>query len=542
MASLRPRLMGLLVAAVEQALPRFDDRTGRFLTLPEGPVAPGAAAEDLYWCPINQDILYALATVYHEPQSSYYGDPSLLGLACRAGDAIRAAQYPDGQVEFVKSDGSRWGRTYMGWTNYAWLETYALLGSELGEERRRQWAEGLLLAHEGQARELEGAAVHNIPAWKAMGLCRAARVLDRPQWEEVGRRMLAQVVAAQQPGGYWAEHGGPSTLYNLVYVHALGLYYRFTGDASVLEALEAATTFHDTFTYPDGSLVETIDGRVKYHPGVSLFGWPGFALFPRGRAYVRRLVEACQPERDLLSAQGGLLPSAYHHLGEGTEETVAAPVEPLQGAYQDWAVLCRHDPWFACLSGFVAPAAASRWAQDRQNLLSVWHQRCGLLVGGGNSKDQPQWSSFVADGRYLPDQARLLPEESAIAYAYGKVYCLLKCSLTADGVTITAEAEKGPALHQLVMPFKAGQRLRCAGGRELVAAEMPMSWDTRDLGEWVQLGECRVGLPRGARLQWPSRPFNPYAADGASAVGTEAAVLSVRLDGPPAQWHLSVVD
>ena len=541
MSPLKSKLLDLLVTAVEQALPRFQEETGRFITAPDGPLAPGAKPEEIGWCPINQDIVYALATTYHEPHNPYFGSPRLLDIACRAGDAIRGFQYPDGQVEFLKADGSKWGPTYMGWTNYAWLEAYDLLREELGEERRRRWEEGLTLAHAGQARELQTAGVHNIPAWKAMGCYRAGQIFNRPDWQRIGQEMIAKVVAAQAPGGFWPEHGGPSTLYNLVYVHALGLYYHFAHDASVLPALQVATDFHTLFTYPDGPVVETIDGRVKYRRDIGNFGLPGFSLFPRGRRYVRFLVDAMRPDRDLVHCQGGLLPSAYHHMSDGEEEPIPLDQERFCSNYRDRAIVCRERPWFACLSAFVAPAADSRWGQDRQSFLSLWHEDCGLIIGGGNSKEQPEWSSFVADGRYLPDRARTVDGGCAVALAYGNVYCLLELDVQPDAVTIIGQAEKGSALQQLVVNIKRGQTLQTATGLRTVAADAPLNWDTRQLGQWLQVDNWRIEVPHGARLQWPSMPFNPYAADAAAPQGAEMGVLSAHLDGASVRWRVTVL-
>lgn len=107
MSELRQQLLTDMTVCVEQALQRYDDKTGRFLTQPDGPIAPGASPADLYWCPINQDILYALATLYLAEGSVHHGSERLLKMACRAGDAIRSFQYTDGQVEFVKADGSK---------------------------------------------------------------------------------------------------------------------------------------------------------------------------------------------------------------------------------------------------------------------------------------------------------------------------------------------------------------------------------------------------------------------------------------------------
>ena len=305
MPDVKQHLLKVMADAVARALPDFDERTGRFLSKPEGPPAPGAKPEDLGWAVTNQDIIYPLAVLYTIPGSDFHGDRTILNMALSAGDAIRDFQYPDGQVEFLKSDGSRWGPTFMCWTNYAWVEAYALLRDQIDEPRRKRWEEGLTLAHDGQAREIGNLHVHNIPCWKAMSCYRAGQIFARSDWQKAGTAMNRAVVAAQQPGGYWAEHDGPSTLYNHVYVHGLGLYYKFTGDEHVPPALEAAIDFHQTFIYPDGTPVETVDGRVKYDDRIMSMGWVGFSACPKGR----RLAERLDSKRDLHGFQGGAIAS-----------------------------------------------------------------------------------------------------------------------------------------------------------------------------------------------------------------------------------------
>ena len=538
MSALRERLRQHLVAATELHLPRFDERSGRFITAPAGAIAPGAKPEDLGWCPINQDVIYALATLVTAPDSPHYGSERLLGIACRAGDAIRDFQYPDGQVEFIKADGSKWGPTYMPWTNYAWLEAYALLRDQLGDERRQRWEEGLTLAHDGQAREISNGHVHNIPAWKGMSCVRAGQLFARDDWRQAGEAMIAHTVAAQDEAGYWPEHGGPSTLYNLVYVHALGLYHLHTGDESVLPALRAATEFHNTFTYPDGAVVETIDGRVKYHARVAQFAWPAFSLFPEGRSLVRHLIAGFDPQRDSETMQGGCLASAVHHVQEGPE--APGPLDEVSFArpYRDWAVVARQGPWFACLSAFVCPPVNSRWGQDRQSFLSLWHERTGLIIGGGNSKIQPEWSTFAAGGRFMPGSGTV--SDGEVVLEYGEVRCLLRVDLSDGTAAITAGAQNGLALHNLVLNMKRGQRLRTAAGLDITLGDEALALGTAQLGEWLQFGDCRITLPHGAELHWPSYAYNPYAIDAAPPDGSEMGVLSVRLDNGEVTWRVTV--
>ncbi len=322
MAEIAQRVLRVMAEAVAGAVSGFDERTGRFLSELKGPPAPGAKPEDLGWGVINQDIIYPLAVLYTTPGTKFRGDRTILNMALRGGDAIREFQYPDGQVEFLKVDGSRWGPTYMCWTNYAWVEAYVLLRDRMDEARRERWEEGLTLAHDGQLREIRNLRIHNIPCWKAMSCYRAGLIFARADWREAGTAMIRAVLAAQQPGGYWAEHGGPSTLYNHVYVHALGLHYKFTGDERLLPALEAATDFHQTFTYPGGMPVETIDGRVKYHDRIMGMGWVGFSACPKGRRLVRHLASHLDAERDVHSFQGGAIASTVQHLIAGEETAI----------------------------------------------------------------------------------------------------------------------------------------------------------------------------------------------------------------------------
>jgi hypothetical protein len=538
MDALRAPLLAKLAATVELQLPRFDEATGRFLTPPEGATAPGAKPEDLGWCPINQDVIYHLATVYREPGNPFHGDAKILDVACRAGDAIRDFQYPDGQVEFLKADGSKWGPTYMPWTNYAWLEAYALLRDELGDERRRRWEEGLTLAHDGQAREIASGHVHNIPAWKGMSCHRAGQIFGREDWQRAGIEMIRLVTAAQDEAGYWPEHGGPSTLYNLVYVHALGLYYHHSGDESVLPALQAATDFHETFSYPDGRVVETIDGRVKYHDRIAQFAWASFALFPRGRSLLRHLIRNFDPQRDGKGVQGGTLASAFQHCGEGEEEPCLLDQASFSRRYRDWALVGRQGPWFACLSAFVCPPVNSRWGQDRQSFFSLWHQDLGLVIGGGNSKIQPEWSTFAAGGRYLPDSGRLTDEGDGVVLQYGDVSCGLALELTETEARLTARAQDGMAVNNLVLPLKRGERVRTEAGVDVELGEHALALEPAQIGAWVQLGSLRLTVPWGTRLHWPSYPFNPYAIDAAPEKGSETALLSAGLDNSEITWTI----
>jgi len=477
----KPTLLQLMASGVEETLARFDERTGRFITEPTGPIAPGAKPEDLGWIVTNQDCMYALATLALEPGNPYSGDERILDVAMRAGDAVRDFQDPEGRVEFIKPDGSRWGMTYMGWTNYAWLETWALLREHLGDDRRARWEEGLTLAHDGQAHQISNGHVHNIPCWKAMSCYRAGRLFGRDDWMRAGEDMIGLCVEAQQSGGYWAEHGGPTTGYNRVYVHAIGLYHIFSGDESVLPAIEAATDFHQTFTYPDGSDVETVDGRVKYHGHINPSALVSMTVVPQGRRYVRYLLELPDLAERLRNPLAGHAASLYHHMQGGAEAPISLDELSFRKSYHDWAIVMREGPCFGCLSAFVCPPVGSRWGQDRQQFLSLWHERTGLLIGGGNSKDQPEWSTFIAGGRFVPDAGELTDDGRGVTLTYGDLRCTLTLDLSADEAVLEASAEGGSALNQLVVRVPRGTPLRCASGLAAETGDELLDWPSREI-------------------------------------------------------------
>ena len=545
---IRSTYLRFLVKDVEHNLERFDQATGRFMT------GDG-------WAVTNQDIVYPLALLYTTPapDNPYYGDERILQYALRGADAWRDFQYPDGRVEFVKVDGSRWGPTYMPWSMYHWLETYALLRDRLDPTRRARWEEGLSLAYTGIADELENPHVHNIPTWKGMALYRAGQIFDRPDWRERGRCMVRMAAEEQTSAGYWREHHGPTTLYNLVYVHAIGLYHIFSGDESVLPCLKRATEFHIHYTYPDGRVVETIDGRVKYHDHVSDLAHASFALFPEGRRYVRLLVENMLRDRHqkpgptisyvirsgsirIANARYGLSPrlaSAYVHYCDGPEAPIPQDNDKYVIYDRGLALTRRRDGWFYCLSETVTPPVETRWGQDRQNFVSVWNERSGLIIGGGNSKDQPIWSTFTVgkEPTYLPGAAALQPGDDAdvLSLTYGNHTCTLTMHIV--GRERLEIAMSGPADNaargRLLLRLSPNNSLRTASGTELPTDMSGWSVDDRQTGGWVIHRGWRISMPHNSTLTWPVYPFNPYAADGAAPIEEAVAILSIPLGASP---------
>lgn len=562
--SLYDRAIAWLARQVETELKRFDPDTGRFL-------------DNGGWAVTHQDIVLSIAYLYRteHPYNRFYRDASALEIAGRAGDALRAFQYPDGKVEFVKTDGSRWGPIYMPWSMYHWVEAYGLLRSELDDNRRAEWEAGLTLAYEGIEDEMRASLqrhkeggdspVHNIPAWNAMALHRASQWLNRPEWSETAEQMILLTAKAQHEDGYWPEHGGPTTLYNLVYIHALGLYRLHGGTVPVLPVLERALRFHETFTYPDGSRVETVDGRTKYDPSPSPMGLVGLALVPGGRAYIERIVELGiesgrpwkQPHfAELLhywnrypagsTADGKLAESAEPPISDkASTRTGPSPEnntplfgrEPVQTVHARTLVV-KSGGWYVCLSGFTAPAVKSRWGQDRQSFVGVWRHGSGLVIGGGNSKHQPEWSTFeiataAGERLYIPHRGEADASRREVRLDYGPRSLTIRlAAILEEGVRLVFRADHTPgeqAIVRLPLKLRQGLPLVASFGVNGTVTDQPVSGEAFPGEHFIRHNGWKLKLDGACRLEWPSLPFNPYAQDGAADLGEAVAIVAVRL-------------
>ena len=353
------------------------------------------------WICRDQNLLLPLAASWSLEQSAHHGSEDVLRCIVEGGDALIDAQDDEGKWTFRKKDGSTWGQTLMPWTYSRWIRAYSLVREAMAAEDRDRWDPALQLGFEQIARTALG-SVHNIPAHHAMGLYCAGVVFGWEDWQTQASGFMQEVVAAQSPHGWWPEHQGPVVSYNFVYSEALGVYYSMSEDHGVLEALERAARYHANFTYPDGSMVETVDGRNPYHGGMRL-GNVGFSHTAPGRGYL-----AQQHGIHLASGRGFDADHAAQLLLYGSEgETEPTAADQVHHHYEmgDEALVLRQRPWFACLSALTVEIPQNRWGQDRQNFVSVFHDRTGLIVGGGKH-EAPASLEQLHDRRPLPAESQ----------------------------------------------------------------------------------------------------------------------------------------
>ena len=548
----KDRLLAELAARVPAILKTYDPATGRF-------------GSGIFICG-DQHPMYPLAVAYSTKAQGnrYYKDPKLLAVIAGAGDALIADADQRGQWVFRKKDGSTWGKIWMPWTYSRWVRTFALVRGDMPPEKRKAWTDALVLGYTGISKGCLG-HVHNIPAHHAMGLYAAGKALDRPEWCQQAAGFLQKVAAAQREGGYWSEGTGPVVLYSFVYVDALGTYYAMSGDRRAVPALEKAAAFHRHFTYPGGQNVETIDQRNPYHATVAE-GNVGFTFTPTGRAYL----ENQWSRRGKNNLSTDLIASLVLYGEEGPiAETPSGPgqhVFVLTEGGTDRAATVRRGPWFVCLSAYTAPVPRSRWIQDRQSFASVYHDKVGLVLGGGNTKLQPAWSSFTVGDTallkhapgdespdflpkggllHVPSGARLVrTPEPGLDLTYGKETCRIRVQAK-DEKTLEyrVQATNGSGLpvaaHLTLIPHLK-ESLETAAGQKLTLGAEPVDLGPAQIGAWVAHGGWRLHVPDTAELHWPALPHNPYRKDGRAGPGEGRIEVRLPFDAKHPEYRMTL--
>jgi hypothetical protein len=539
----KERCLKDVVSQVPQVLASQDKKTGRF----------GKGI----WIVTDQNAMLGLAAAWSQkdPANPWYHKPELLDSIMSAGDALIEDMDANGQWEFRKKDGSTWGQIYMPWIYSRWIRSYALVREAMPPDRRARWDKALLLGYTGIAKEVGTFRIQNIPAHHAMGLYFAGKLFDRPAWRDLATEYLHKVAATQHKDGYWSEHMGPVVSYGFVYVDALGVYESVSKDEAVLPALRKTAQFHAYFTYPDGTDVETVDERNPYHGALRLPN-AGFTFSPDGRSYLARQIAKF---KGALSFDDAALLLLYGEEGEGaSQDLTAADFDFVLGSGD--AAVRRRGPWFMVVSTMTAEVPASRWIQDRQNFVSVYHDKYGLILGGGNTKLQPRWSNFTAgdvsllshragdenpkfippDGiRHIPKSAKLINgDDFGLTLDYGGLRGEIRLQvLGPDRLAYIVSGDPALTAHVTLLPqLKQTIASELEGKQTLSAA--PIAWDKP--GAWLDYRQIRISLPPGASVRWPVIPHDPYKKDGA-ADASQARIVIDAPAGEPRKFVIAVV-
>jgi hypothetical protein len=505
----------------------------------------------------NPGAMLGAAVLYakQHPANPSFGDRSKLELALQLGD--RFASQSEADANENKQDYE--------WDIHFWLDTMRLLNTELSAERRARWRREIekitrwfagQVAYRIDFPRYQGPYIRtstNHLALFASEVYLAGRVLGNREWEELGARALHRLAAEEQtPDGYWGEHtdNGPATGYNYLTMTCVALYFEHSRDPAALEALRRAADFHKHFTWPDGTPVETINGRNR-HWEVSPWGHFGFSHWPDGRRYARFLAGFFAPGKLPPRTLGRLAQSAlYYH--EGSTEPIPKELPRFAYRMKVPAGIRKTGPWTVCLSGLIDTPIDSQFTLDRQGHLSVYHDKLGLIITGAGSKHQPELATFLGRSNDvvttipLSSRLRMSDEGDRLGLGYDRFFAEASVPPPSPrrlafrfAITEVGRGRLQDLQLNLQLRLQAGEMLETATSK-VVLGEGRVELGPDQIGGWLRHRDWTLHVDPAARLTWPVLPFNPYAnapeEDLRHAVGVLTVPVTIR--PPPASTPL----
>lgn len=543
MSTLKTKAVRYLAKHVEEVLANQNER---------GEFRPDAGTHAPFNTDYQQFAYYPLAWLYvfKHPENPWTGSARLLAAVERSLLNNVALQVENG--DFYGSTHDHGPRPHANnWRSFTFLRTWELLRGQLDprlehacEAALRKALGSVVKSARQQAAEkgfAENHHVRNHPFWyflAAHALGSAFGDADAVRW---ARETYERVCAAQHPAGVWFEHEGPVAVYHHVALSALSHYHALTGLQAARAALERSLNFCRLFTYPAGHPIETLDGRTRY-TGYAMSILPAaWAHLPAGRAYLHfildRLLE--QPLGGGYQVHGGWLGLPFFTTFARDlpdEEPAPAPgLAPLAGdgvhAPEGLPVrLIRQGPWTVVLSGFTRPAMPeNRWCLDYQAHCSVFHEKAGLIVGGGGGKRQAAWSLFNGGVRPLglPCLAESGsaetrgPSGALLRLNYPGFTAQLEAQVNGDAVTLAAQVDRAaanaapePVYLQLPFPMK-GDAFVVNGTGHKYEADLQHELMPEKLGASVgREGKFTLHGLEGAQALLHLLPFNTHWRNG----------------------------
>lgn len=455
------------------------------------------------------------------------------------------------------SRGRDWGRHVGEWSNYFLLRSLSLMETrrigppELRARLSRSIRGATARIYDsfsrtyGDRRRPATAFPGNHAVWHALLCYEAGLHFGETPWADFAADFFRRQVLPFQDGtGCWPEGGGVVVNYAMVSAQAVSLYAESADDPAALTAVGRFLSFLQVFAFPDGSSPVAAECRMRYSSRPMVFLPPSFVRTPAGRAECRRRIRgfATQLGATRLTALGvqglaffSLFPEFIVRRGDSLPVGLAtAAVTGVPAARLETG------PWTAFLSWQLTPEHPSRFILDAQNFVELYHAGSGYLIGGGNSKYTPRFSTLRrrTSGRaYIPDAAtprRQTGTAAVAAYTFGPDVVEVRVTVAAEG----AEIGFRMALQALAADaYEGAVTLRLAAG-EVVGLDdgevtvVPTAQIERSFGpsggRLVWRGRT-FQVPPGSCLSYPLVPHNPYRQDGLPPTEEYVARLALPL-------------
>ncbi|HUW58303.1 MAG TPA: hypothetical protein VMZ92_16830 [Planctomycetota bacterium] len=513
------RYVAIVAAAVEDMLSAQDE---------DGCFGSWKGAKPFH--PSSQTPLWPLGFLWRteHPHNPFAGDARLLEAAIRSGDFLASQSDEQGRFRYDQ-------RGYQihhvdQWLCYAWLETLLLLEEELGSERSARWRRQLHAA--------AGYVAESIREWNALGgpfhtrsfgtspnhavtraafIYRAGMTLDEPAWCTTADAFVSRFLKLQDADGCWPEYEGPVIAYAQVSLAGVAEYAEWSGNAEARAAVERTVPFMARTYYPDGGPIPLFDGRQQH---TSSSPWAHFAMSrtPEGRALCDVLSRAlCRGSRYGIGGHYRLVEN-YVHYHAGPVGRLPMDDDTFTHRFHRTAGVRKAHAWMWALSGIVTPSFDTvPWAMERQSLLSLYHTSAGRILSGANCKQHPEAATFVSASTrpdHLPRSTSLDDDVTHVDAVYDTFQAMLTVEVVdeqtfqIDARVVGVDGDQRVCFH-LQPAVHHGGTVRLNGEERSLGDE---DWEVSGV-RTLAWDAVSLDFDAPARVWWPFRGYNPYAAD-----------------------------
>lgn len=450
--------------------------------------------------------------------------------------------------------------------HFRWMpHLLGLMDHRLAKARRKRWTKAIhaYIAFAGEFLERKkdvlglpgpyaGTGPNHIHA-TASRMYSAARSVQDATSARIAKRALRKMLTLQTPEGYFPEHTGPSTGYQYVYLSAMVDVLGWREDKAFREAMERILGFLLRAMYPNRAPLETIDQRNRYQGPLWLAMSATCAWTPQGRAVALDAVNQAMNQVGIVSLSPrrssqeiGSVALMCLQCPPGQIGRVPAQRKAYRENFEDLAVVTRRDGWFVCLSGYHEhPQLHNPFQLERTQNLSIYHDTCGLIVGGGNDKFSPTSATvelLESEEVYVfpAIEARAAARSTAKATLemfYGPARAQLETKIVSDtSLELTTRVEtnffKQHNRLNLQLHLKPhdhvvldGQTVRLPA-HETPTEVIPVKQSIALPGKWT------ITFDEPGLFQWPHLPYNTYGGrPNQSTIEMAVGYLRLPLDG-----------
>jgi hypothetical protein len=248
--------------------------------------------------------------------------------------------------------------------------------------------------------------------------------------------------------------------------------------------------------------------------------WGQFALSltPEGRGLCDVIMGRVAPDAPLDGHTMARLAEDFRYFHRGPASAAPAAAESFAHRMRLPAGMRKQGPWTWALSGIHTPSyVSSPWSLDRQTLVGVYHDACGLVINDAQCKESRHVATFVSTVEptdALPFRAQLDGDVSRLSLRYRDFDAELTVTrISDDELELVARILNCPPgdvirfhLQPDVHPGAAvtlDAAARTLGAEEFrVAGVRSISWRG-----------VTLSFDREAEAWWPFRGYNSYSAN-----------------------------